>query len=231
MYWHIPKIWDGETCFIIGGGPSLKLAAGLDKEEEDHNLIFKEISNLLLPIHDRKVIGVNDAFRLGSWIDVCFFGDCRWFAVWEKQVLNFPGLKVTCCDKGKDVPGVRTLLRGRKGLETSPKHISWNANSGASAINLAVLFGATTIILIGFDMGILDSKITNWHFKHDAFRTNRGLAPEKEKQTYKRFRNGFEAIAVALKGRNSSIKIINANIDSKMDCFLKITLEEGLSYK
>ena len=40
MYWHVPKIWKDETCFIIGGGPSLKLEAGLDKEEDDHKLIF-----------------------------------------------------------------------------------------------------------------------------------------------------------------------------------------------
>ena len=54
--WIPPQIWKGQTVFILGGGPSLNEA------------------NLDL-IHDRRVIGVNNAYQLGSWVDVCWFGD------------------------------------------------------------------------------------------------------------------------------------------------------------
>ena len=54
--WNPPQIWKDQTAFILGGGPSLK--------DADLDLI-----------HDRRVIGVNNAYQLGSWVDVCWFGD------------------------------------------------------------------------------------------------------------------------------------------------------------
>jgi hypothetical protein len=54
--WIAPKMWAGGTAFIVGGGPSLK---GVD----------------LTPIHHRRVIGVNNAYRMGNWVDICWFGD------------------------------------------------------------------------------------------------------------------------------------------------------------
>ncbi len=49
--WPIPKIWNKSTVFIIGGGPSL-----LDID--------------LSLLHDKRVIGVNQAYKLGNWIDI-----------------------------------------------------------------------------------------------------------------------------------------------------------------
>ena len=54
--WKPPKIWKGGTAYIIGGGPSVN--------DADLSLI-----------HDRRVIGVNNAYSLGGWVDVCWFGD------------------------------------------------------------------------------------------------------------------------------------------------------------
>jgi hypothetical protein len=54
--WRIPKMWKGQTVFIIGGGPSLN-------------------GTPLHLIHEHRVIGVNCAYMLGDWVDVCWFGD------------------------------------------------------------------------------------------------------------------------------------------------------------
>lgn len=51
-----PKIWRGQTVFIIGGGPSIN-------------------DTPLHLLHGRRVIGVNNAYLLGPWVDVCWFGD------------------------------------------------------------------------------------------------------------------------------------------------------------
>lgn len=54
--WRVPPIWSGGTAWIIGGGPSVK---DLD----------------LSPIHQYRVIGVNNAYQFGHWVDACWFGD------------------------------------------------------------------------------------------------------------------------------------------------------------
>jgi len=54
--WTAPRIWDGGECFILGGGPSLRV---------------EQVSSL----QGHRVIAVNQAYKLGNWIDVLFFGD------------------------------------------------------------------------------------------------------------------------------------------------------------
>jgi len=54
--WHPPKIWNNGTVFILGGGPSLL----------DNNFDL---------IENKHVIGINNAYRLGDWVDICWFGD------------------------------------------------------------------------------------------------------------------------------------------------------------
>ena len=54
--WTPPKIWEGQTAFIIGGGPSIN--------DLDMDLI-----------KDRRVIGTNNAYQMGGWVDICWFGD------------------------------------------------------------------------------------------------------------------------------------------------------------
>ena len=67
-FWSAPEMWRDETVFIIGGGPSL---AEMD----------------LSPIHSRPVIGVNNAYALGPWVDVIFFGDAHWWPHNKKTAL------------------------------------------------------------------------------------------------------------------------------------------------
>jgi hypothetical protein len=54
--WLPPKIWQNSTAFIIGGGPSIK---DLD----------------VTKIQNRRVIGTNNAYQMGDWVDICWFGD------------------------------------------------------------------------------------------------------------------------------------------------------------
>ena len=49
-------MWDGGECFLLGGGPSL--------HEVDVNRL-----------RGRRVIAINQGYKLGDWIDVLFFGD------------------------------------------------------------------------------------------------------------------------------------------------------------
>jgi hypothetical protein len=144
--------------FVIGGGPSVKLV--------DLSLI-----------HNQRVLGVNDAFRLGPWVDACYFGDAKWWN-WNAndrisetgEVLmgfkKYSGLKMTSCQRFYHIPILHTWKRGKpRGIETKPGYLSWNNCSGLSAINVAYHFGAKRVVLIGFDMGPMQGK-THWHNFH-----------------------------------------------------------------
>ena len=76
-YWTVQKLWPDSTVFIVGGGKSLN-RTGLQWNETNKGEILQAISNDLSCIHDKRVIGVNDSFKLGDWIDICFYGDTRY---------------------------------------------------------------------------------------------------------------------------------------------------------
>jgi len=159
--WIVPRLWPDRTVFVIGGGPSIA-------------------DTPLDLIHDYRSIGVNYAFALGDWVDVCWFGDARFHRKHRKELLAFPGLIATCCpalyrkgERGVQVPpaGVRVIRKSPSrviGIDSDPRFVCWNKNSGASAINLAVHFGASRIILLGFDMRQSVDGRNNYHSAHDS---------------------------------------------------------------
>jgi len=149
-YWTPPPIWPQGTAHILGGGPSL----------------LKTIPNLEL-LRGRHVIAINDAFRLAQW-EVMFFGDARWLA-WKhnsRDLRFFRGLKVTTCNTIQ-YPGVKIVRRGdSRTFSRLADHLMWGASSGATAIDLAIHFGATTIYLFGYDMRPVDGR-KNFHANHE----------------------------------------------------------------
>lgn len=205
--WIPPKIWDGETVFVLGGGPSL-------------------LESPLSLIHKRRVLAVNDAFREpdGShrlWADACYFGDCKWWT-WNRNNEEQPdgtmkagfkfygGLKMTCCQRLYHIPTIKTWKRGKpKGIEDRPGYISWNANSGFSAINVAYQLGSKKIVLLGFDMKYRmnedeTKRIHHWHSWHKS---------GNSKSSYNaRFLPNAPAIATDAK--RLGIEIINASVDT-----------------
>jgi len=205
MNWSAPKIWPDATAYIIGGGPSVNS------------------TNLEL-IKGKHVIGVNNAYLLGDWVDVCWFGDCRWFDWHKKNLKRFAGLKVTCCERCIREPGINVLKRSTKrwGIEKNPNAVSWNLSSGGSAINLAVHFGAKRIVLIGFDMKRVRVEVApgkfadkaNWHDDH----------PAPDKNPYERFLRPFKIIRKDLE--ELGIECINATPGSALTLFPVMALEE-----
>ena len=195
-FWPIPKIWDGDTVFILGGGPSLN----------DTNFDL---------IKDKHVIGVNNAYLLGSWVDICWFGDGRWWGWHADKLKEFPGLIATCCVRLLDKdPRLRVVRRGKpRGIEKKKDQIAWNSNSGGSVINLAYHLGAKRLVLLGYDMRRVGDK-ANWHDEH----------PAPEKNPYNRFMKRFESIAQD--ARKLGFEIINATPGSALTYFPMMRLED-----
>ena len=135
-------------------------------------------------------------------------------------MLNFPGLKVTCCDDNKEKPGVKTIKRRNTpwGIQRHPHLLAWNLSSGGAAINLAVHFGVKRIILLGYDMRKIDGRC-NWHQDHEDVEHPR-------KDPYERFMRPFPSIAKDLIG--IGVECLNATKDSALQVFKKARLEDVL---
>jgi hypothetical protein len=234
MLWTAPNLWQDGECFIIAGGASMPRQFGVP--EELIQKVFNRIeppaaySPYLSSIHNKQVIGVNNAYQIGNWIDVLFFGDCCWHLVHRKKVADFPGLKITCCKrftkKGKEqMEGIKHLQKDGKhrlGLSPDKQKVGWNSNSGAAAINVAVHFGVKRIILLGFDMNLDDNGVSHWHGSHGAQNDKKRKAPP-----FNRHLRGFPSIAKDAQALG--VEIINANPNSAIDVFPKVALKEILS--
>jgi hypothetical protein len=224
MNWQVPKIWSDGDVWILGGGPSLAKQFEIP-DTVIHNVqsgIKKpsEYSPYLESIHNKHVIGVNVAYLIGDWIDMVFFGDNNYFLHHKESMFRWDGLKVSCAPNSAAYPWVKYLFRDSKkffGITNNPKAVSWNGNSGAAAINVAVNAGAKRIFLLGFDMNLTDNK-QHWH--------NLYKAKHPKNLPFEKHLKGFPAIKEDAKLMN--IQIYNVSPDSAIDSFPKINLKEAL---
>jgi len=200
-FWKIPKLWVDERCYILGGGPSLNDV---------------DVSRL----RGQHVIAVNNAFNLGNWIEFMFYGHCG-FGSWHGRALSrFPGYKLTTCVyQTKLLFKPKVMKYSQKfGLSSDPKRVCWNRSSGACAVNVATLLGATEIVLFGFDMQRIDGQ-NNWHNEHPI--TDANMA-----DPYESFLEPW--LEIARDARKLSIEIINATPGSELRLFSIVEPEEIL---
>lgn len=224
MLWKVPRMWEGGTCVILGGGPSI-----LQQFDVPANIIQdvylgrqkpSAYSPYLEAIHDMHVIGVNVAYKIGPWIDVMFFGDD---ATWdeEKQGLkNFPGLVVSCATGISQVPRVKWLKRDFKkkfGIATDPSTVCWNNNSGCAAINFAVNAGVKRIILLGFDMTLDTQQNQHWHKFYASNLNTVHQTMKKHMSCLPQLKADLDALGV---------EVINASPESKIECFAKVNFKD-----
>ena len=197
--WTTTETWKGEDVCIIGGGPSL--------EDFDWSLL-----------EDENTIGCNMAFKLGEKVcKLCIFGDARWFDVFEKELVQYKGIVFT------NVPSLSksrkswlwTMPREMRGLHKTA--LGWNGNTGASAINLALILGVKTIFLLGFDMCLSDEGKPNWHDR---------IIQKPNKSAYPKFVEQYGRVAVDLEKKFPGRKVINVTKDSNLEVFPKIDADE-----
>lgn len=211
-FWAIPRIWPDSTVYIIGGGPSVA--------EQDLTLL-----------HDKRVIGVNQAYKLGSWVDVLWFGDKKWYPSQLPAIRKFGGLIITCAQEArmeKRWKRVRYVGRGRQaGLETERRtHIGWNSNSGASAINVAYWLGAKTVVLLGFECSLPENPRdrnarTHWH---DDYEPRWDKRRSQLVDVYSRFLRYWPI--VKKDADRVGLEILNATPGGALEEFPRVKLED-----
>ncbi len=238
--WQTPKIWDGGECWILGGGPSVTEQFGVPKNVVQSVIDGQATPNVYSPymkaIHDKHVIGINMSYKIGDWIDVVFFGDCGFFLREQKGLAGFPGLKVSSHPQVDRHPWIKYVGRDPRhprGISSNPKMVSWNANSGAASISLAVHFGVRRIILLGFDMKLDTTGKQHWHDLYGRLANanntpqQRNRKPQMKALPFERHLLGFGEIAADAK--RMGVEIINACPDSAITQFPKTTVKELLA--
>lgn len=198
-HWIPDRRWADCDAFVIGGGASLQT---FDWER----------------LVGRHTVGCNSAYLHGPAVcEVCVFGDgdvndrsSFWnryrhgLAVYARQggkvFTNHPALYED------DTPWLWTMQRQARGLSTTK--LGWNRNTGAIAINLALLFGARRIFLLGFDMKPGKDR-QNWHAQQ------RSLLPAKM-ALYNEFVSQFRHVVRDWRLRFKDRSIINVTDDSAL---------------
>lgn len=170
------------------------------------------------------VVAVSDAWRLIPEAVVLYSCDAAWWRVHEGAPA-FRGERWSCHggnlqnDKAETARryGVR-LVAGAPGdtFSTDPRLIHFGNNSGFQAINLAILMGARRLVLVGFDMRLVEGKR---HFFGDH---PQGLVNRVD---YRNFAPHFQ---VAARAMPPGVVIINATPGSALKCFPMLPLAEAL---
>ena len=147
--------WRDECVAIVGGGPSAK-TSGVEK--------------LKNRIH---VIAVNESYQLCPWAEVLYSCDGAWWQLRHSKINGFAGLKL-CFDapRGDPPQKINKIVVAKHGddkyvndfLFSDPGVVGSGGHSGFQMINLSAQFGATGIMLVGFDMD--SGSGIHWHGQH-----------------------------------------------------------------
>lgn len=169
------------------------------------------------------IIAVNDAYKRLPFAPVLYACDALWWKIHE-GCPNFEGEKWSSHSEGNNDKfeaarrcGLR-LVRGRQGnhFSTDPGYIIYGNNSGFQSVNLAILFGASRVVLVGFDMRQVNS------LQH--FFGNHPLQL-RQSSSYALFIKNFNEAAKAIP---EGVEIINATPGSWLKCFPFMGLQEAI---
>jgi hypothetical protein len=148
--WTVPREWVGERCFVICGGESIRPI------------------RKLIPLLKGRVIAIKEGVLVRPNADVLFLGGEKGPEIALPLIPKFTGTYMVVRGKSdQELPATvkrvtRTKHHGHlcdlprpcvcgPGTGTGGTHVS-GYDSGTSAINLAYHFGATEIVLLGYDM-------------------------------------------------------------------------------
>lgn len=201
----VPRLWPGETAVVIGGGSSLT--------PEDVNACRGRA----------RVIVVKEAYQLAPWADVLYACDEKWWQHYQ-GAREFLGLKYRLEHAPddpvpfQDWPDVEILRNsGVTGLDLDPGGLRTGYNSGYQAVNLAVHFGVSKIVLLGFDMWSGPSGQQNWF-------TKPGLHVDSP---YPLFLQAFATLVEPLKA--AGVWVVNASRFTLLTAFPRVELSEALA--
>lgn len=202
----LKKKIEGDTVFIIAGGPSLD---GFD---------FSKLQG-------KTCIALNSAYKnIEQYLTAIFWTDNDWAATHYDDLMNFKGLKFHSRTNGEkfikeNIVGFAnsTVLNrvGDYGFTSNVDSVCGN-NSGAQILNLVTNLKPYRIVLLGYDMGYSKGKT---HF-HGGY----GMSDASVYRDL--FIPSINSMAPFI--QQLGVDVVNCNLDSKLFCFRKDNLEKYL---
>lgn len=140
----------------------------------------------------------------------------------RKGLPDFHGIKLAhdtaVCAAYRDIHKIEIIEQDRFQFD-EPGAVGSGGNSAFQALNLAVQFGATRILLIGCDMHT--GAGLHWYGRNTWPAAN-----NPSDHNLMRWRDGFERQAPRLKAMG--VEVFNASPDSALVCFPHKTIAEAL---
>ena len=208
--------WEGEECFVIGGGSSLR-DFDFERLREKGRVIVCNKGFLYTPFADLMICMDNDLYNdlnegkiVGERRLGLKGGEIR------KRFREFPGWKVWIDAGNYYYDGVHFVFK-----RTDPhvgkmiQGIYTGNNIGVGALMMSATLGCNPIYLLGYDM---------YHSKHTHFHD--GYSRKQALSHLNSFLKHFERIRGDLQKRG--IKVYNLNPKSKLKGYPKIPMEEIL---
>lgn len=113
---------------------------------------------------------------------------------------------------------VRLRVGANRILVDEAGELGWGGNSGFQAVNLAVQFGASRLILVGFDLNVVGG--LHWHGRH-----REGLNNPRPSH----LRAWAERLdAQADRFAELGVEVLNASPTSALGAYPKVTFAEAL---
>lgn len=230
---RVEKEWEGETVALLGGGPSLTReqvemvrAAGLRCIAVNDAYLWADFADVVYfaDSHWWKW-HAHGVYQNGN--QALSFAKPRLGLTTEQireRFASFAGQKCSIQNSGANIRDDAVhILRNSAfpghstGLSLDPCALVTGRNSGFQALNLAVLAGAKTILLLGYDGQRVNGK-DHWHGGHPR------PTPEA---AYPHYRAAFSEAAKAI--REAGVRVINCAPASAIETFEKMTLEDALA--
>ena len=208
LYESIPAgLWKGRRCFVVGGGTSLK---GFDFSQLRGELVIA-VNRAFEDIDTAPVMLAQDA-RLWGWYQDHtspeYLGDAA-----RKKFDSFRGFKTWINCQAFPYPEDINIIDviGDADPNWDPSNYTQGlpmvTNSGANALMLAAVLGASPIYLLGFDMKGTDGHTANYHV---------GYPDNNNDSVYQEFIPCFQKYAPKILSRS---KVINLNPQSELKTF------------
>ena len=174
------------------------------------------------------VLAVNNAFQFCPWADWLYASDGPWWDAYGDQVPTPLLLRSWTQDAAaardwginhvivrRDAAGDHT---GFPGLSTEPAVIHSGGNGGYAAVNLALQFGATEILLVGYDL-------QGSHFFGEYPQPRLKRSADNRARSFRQWRERFATIRPADYG----LAIFNCTPGSALHAFPFRSLDDALS--
>jgi hypothetical protein len=160
-FWIPERLWEGQTAILLGGGDSLR-----------------EFDLERLRGINAKVMAINALELRAPWSAAWYFTDNNIFEWWRPRIEAFEGLVITASRIAK-----RELPEKIRRVQLEPDNkpvrfmppgcptITHGRSSGHLAISVSVALGAARVLLLGFDMRVVDGRSNS----HDEYRKRRAI--------------------------------------------------------